>query len=604
MAADGTTDDVARAPGLRWGILGTGGIARAFTTDLANLPTHEVVAVGSRTVDGAREFGERFGIPKRHGSHEALVADPDIDAVYVATPHPAHARAALAAIEQGKHVLVEKAFTLNAHEAHAVADAARAQGVVVLEAMWTRFLPHTLRIRELLAAGAVGEVRTVVADHGQWFAHDPAHRLFDPGLGGGALLDLGVYPVSWAHMVLGTPSRITAVADPASTGVDAQTSVVLQYPGGAHAVLTSTLEALTPRRAWIAGTEGVIEVDPTFYALTSFTLTRRDGHVERFETPADVVGRREDGWGKGLRFEAAELARCVAEGLAESPHLPLAETVSIMETMDEIRRQSGIVYPGESTAGTTRPVTEPAAAVVGLRHLGPSGCVTFAAGADVGTALRTFRADTATSLTPAQAARAGAETVCVVAVPGGVLVAEQGGYQGTRIEVLRGLGDGRVASVLWTETDDERLTLVDDGAVASAEPVPLAEALIRAADWTGLPADARFGADVVVHPVLPVPEEFRPGSVEHTTLHWSHPDLVARVVAAPPAVQRAIAECCADDLLAVAGGDAAAAALKHAGWPVPVEAAIGALEQVVARGGPDEQRALREVRLLLDRPAG
>jgi predicted dehydrogenase len=345
----GMADDTDGTPGLRWGILGTGGIAQAFTTDLANLPSHSVVAVGSRTADGAREFGDRFGVPKRHASHEALVEDPDIDAVYVATPHPAHAQAALAAVAAGKHVLVEKAFTLNAGEARAVADAARAAGVVVLEAMWTRFLPHTLRIRELLAQGAVGEVRTVVADHGQWFAQDASHRLFDPDLGGGALLDLGVYPVSWAHMVLGTPSKVTAVGDPAFTGVDAQTSVVLQYPGGAHAVLTSTLEALTPRRAWIAGTEGVIEVEPTFYALTSFTLTRRDGHVERFDTPAEVVGGRGDGGGKGLRFEAAELARCVAEGLPESPHLPLDETVAIMATMDEVRRQIGVVYPGEGT---------------------------------------------------------------------------------------------------------------------------------------------------------------------------------------------------------------------------------------------------------------
>ncbi len=331
--------------GLRWGVLGTGGIATAFATDLANLPSHRVVAVGSRTAAGAQAFGDRFDVPHQHASHAALVEDPDVDAVYVATPHPAHARGALAAIAAGKHVLVEKAFTMDAGQARAIADAARAAGVVALEAMWTRFLPHTMRIRELLAEGAVGDVRTVVADHGQWFARDPAHRLFDPALGGGALLDLGIYPLSWASMVLGTPSRVTAVSDPAFTGVDAQTSVVLQYPGGAHAVLTSTLESFTPRRAWIAGTQGVIEVDPTFYALTSFTLTRRDGHIERFETPADVVAGRAGG--KGLRFEAAELARCVAEGLPESPHLPLDETVAIMQTMDEIRRQIGLVYPGE-----------------------------------------------------------------------------------------------------------------------------------------------------------------------------------------------------------------------------------------------------------------
>ncbi len=332
------------APGLRWGILGTGGIARAFATDLANLRSHRLVAVGSRTADGAQAFGERFAVPHRHASHEALVEDPDVDAVYVATPHTAHAAGALAAVAAGKHVLVEKPFTVDADEALAVADAARAADVVVLEAMWTRFLPHVLRLRELLAEGAVGDVRTVVADHGQRFAPDPAHRLYDPAVGGGALLDLGIYPVSWASMVLGAPASVHAVSDPAFTGVDAQTSVVLRYPGGAHAVLTTTLESLTPRRAWIAGTEGTIDVDPTFYAPTSFTLRRDDGHVERYETPDALLVGPVDAVGKGLRFEAAELARCVADGLSESPHLPLDETVQIMRTMDEIRRQIGLTY--------------------------------------------------------------------------------------------------------------------------------------------------------------------------------------------------------------------------------------------------------------------
>lgn len=338
------------APGLRWGVLGTGGIAAAFVTDLAALPAHRVVAVGSRTAARAAAFADRFAVPHRHTGTAALVSDPDVDAVYVATPHPEHAAGALAAIAAGKHVLVEKPFTVDAHEARQVVAAARAAGVVALEAMWTRFLPHVRRIRGLLAQGAVGDVVTVVADHGQQFAPDPQHRLFDPALGGGALLDLGVYPVSWASMVLGTPSSVTAVSDPAMTGVDAQTSVVLRHPGGAHAVLTTTLRAVTPRRAWITGTEGTIEVEPTFYAPTSFTLRRRGGHEERYDTPAELL----TGPGKGLRFEAAELARCVGEGLPESPDLPLDETVAVMGTMDEIRRQIGLVYPGEPPGGPGR----------------------------------------------------------------------------------------------------------------------------------------------------------------------------------------------------------------------------------------------------------
>jgi predicted dehydrogenase len=377
--------------GLRWGILGTGGIAAAFATDLAHLRSHRLVAVGSRTVAGAQAFGARFDVPHRHGSTDDLVTDAEVDAVYVATPHPAHAAGALAAIAAGKHVLVETPFTMGAAQARAIADAARAAGVVALEAMWTRFLPHVLRIRDLLRQNAIGEIRTVAADHGQRFAPDPAHRLYDPALGGGALLDLGIYPVSWASMVLGPPSSVHATSDPAMTGVDAQTSIVLRYPGGAHALLTSTLQSFTPCRAWIAGTEGSIEVDPVFYAPTSFTLRRKDGHLEpflaatsqldasqldasqlvtsqlvtsqlvtdgrgpavRFETAAEAMPIRDEGradgkWGKGLRFEAAELARCVAEGLPESPQLPLAETVSIMETMDEVRRQIGLTFPGSS----------------------------------------------------------------------------------------------------------------------------------------------------------------------------------------------------------------------------------------------------------------
>jgi predicted dehydrogenase len=324
----------------RWGILGTGGIARAFATDLAGLPDARLVAVGSRTIDAARAFAAAFepsfpGV-RAHDSWADLVGDDQVDAVYVATPHPWHAEGALLAIAAGRHVLVEKPFTMDADQARQVVTAARAAGVTCLEAMWTRFLPHTLRLRELVAAGAIGAPVTVSADHGQWFAQDPEHRLFAPKLGGGALLDLGIYPVSWASMLLGRPSSVRAVASPAFTGVDAQTSILLGHPNGAQAVLTCTLASATPRRAFVAGTEGVIEVDPVFYAPTGFTLTRRDGRTDRFDSPADLG----EGPGKGLRFEAAELALRARRGEPESPHLPLDETVSIMETMDEVRRRT------------------------------------------------------------------------------------------------------------------------------------------------------------------------------------------------------------------------------------------------------------------------
>ena len=323
MASDAT---------VRFGIIGTGGIAHDFATDLAGVEGARLVAVGSRSQESADRFGDAFDVPHRHPSYEALVADDEVDAVYVATPHPWHAENALAAIAAGKHVLVEKPFTMNAAEARQVVDAARAAGVFGLEAMWTRFLPSTMKIRRLIADGAIGRAVAVAVDHGQYFAPDPSHRLYAPELGGGALLDLGIYPVSWVHMVLGTPTAVSSRIDPAFTGVDGQTSAVLQYPDGAHGLVTCTLWSATPCRAWVGGDQGSIDVDPTFYAPASFTLRRRGAEPERFDPDPELGGP-----GKGLRYEAAEVVRCVREGLGESPHLPLDETVSIMETLDAIR---------------------------------------------------------------------------------------------------------------------------------------------------------------------------------------------------------------------------------------------------------------------------
>ena len=323
----------------RWGVIGTGGIAAAFVTDLGLLPDAEVVAVGSRSQETADAFADQFDIARRHPSYQSLVDDPDVDVVYVSTPHPGHFPAAMLAIEAGKAVLCEKPFTLNAKEASDLVAAARDNGVFLMEAMWTRFLPHVVRIRELLAGDTLGDIRTVLADHGQWFPHDPQHRLFNPALGGGALLDLGIYPVSFASMVLGSPSQVTAVSTPASTGVDAQTSLLLEHPGGQHAVLNTTLEARSPTRAAIVGTLARIEIDPKFYAPTTFTVVAFDGTVvERYDVAHE---------GGGLRHQAAEVGRCLADGRLESAVMPLDESVAIMETLDEVRRQIGLVYPSE-----------------------------------------------------------------------------------------------------------------------------------------------------------------------------------------------------------------------------------------------------------------
>lgn len=321
---------------VRWGVIATGGIARAFVKDLALLDDAQVVAVGSRSLASADAFADEFGISHRHSSYQSLVDDPEVDVVYVSTPHPGHHDAALRAIRAGKAVLVEKPFTMDAAEAAELIDAARSAGVLLLEAMWTRFLPHIVRVREILAEGSLGDLVTVTAEHGQWFEHDAAFRLFAPYLGGGALLDLGIYPVSFASMVLGPPARVTAVSDPAFTGVDANTSMVFQYDGGAHAILNTTSYAATGNAAAINGTLARLEIAGTFYAPSTIRVIGRDGtEWERYDTPIR---------GQGLRYEAAEVARCLRAGLTESPILPLDETLSIMRTMDEVRRQIGLTY--------------------------------------------------------------------------------------------------------------------------------------------------------------------------------------------------------------------------------------------------------------------
>ena len=323
---------------IRWGIIGTGGIAKAFARDFARLPDAELVAVGSRSQSSADSFGDEFGISRRHATYEDLVADAEVDVVYVATPHPSHHDSAMLAIDAGKAVLLEKPFTINAGEARSLIDAARAKGTFLMEAMWTRFLPHVVRIRELLAEGRLGDVRSMTADHGQWFRNDPSHRLFAPELGGGALLDLGIYPLSFASMVFGSPTRVTATSDATSTGVDAQTAVVLQYEGGRQSVSFTTLEAMSANRLCINGTDARLEIDSVFYTQVNFTITTRAGVAERFEFDHD---------GHGLRHQAAEVGRCLRAGLTESPILTLDETLSIMETLDEVRRQIGLRYPSE-----------------------------------------------------------------------------------------------------------------------------------------------------------------------------------------------------------------------------------------------------------------
>jgi predicted dehydrogenase len=245
---------------IRWGIMGTGAIAATFARGLTDLPDAVLVAVGSRTAQAAEQFGARFGVPRHHASYAALAADPEVDAVYIATPHPFHYPNARLCLAAGKAVLCEKPFTLNAREAAALIEEARARGVFLMEAMWTRCLPLFVRLRELLAAGAIGTPRMVQADFNFRTAVQPRSRLFDLELGGGALLDVGVYPVSLASMVFGTPTAITSQAHIGTTGVDEQCGLVLHHADGALAVLTAAIRTGGPNAALIRGTNGSIQI--------------------------------------------------------------------------------------------------------------------------------------------------------------------------------------------------------------------------------------------------------------------------------------------------------------------------------------------------------
>ncbi|MGC8633241.1 MAG: Gfo/Idh/MocA family protein [Candidatus Limnocylindrales bacterium] len=334
-------------PPVRWGILGTGTIASSFATDLARVPQAELRAVGSRTQASADAFAGRFGIPVRHVGYRSLVEDSTLDVVYVALPHPWHHAWTRAALEAGRAVLCEKPFTVTAAEARDLVATARSRGRFLMEAMWNRFLPTLARVREILDDGALGEIRTVQADLGVQMTPDPASRLFAPELGGGALLDLGVYPVSFASFVLGAPQSVQAVATPTATGVDAQCSAILRYASGAHAVVHTTLEVNTPSGAVVAGTRGRIELSGPLYDPWSVRLVRGPNPGAEVLEELHHAGEPGHGWAR----EAAEVGRCLAAGLLESPRMPLDESVSIMETLDEIRRQIGLRYPFEAPGG-------------------------------------------------------------------------------------------------------------------------------------------------------------------------------------------------------------------------------------------------------------
>ncbi|MFD8595743.1 Gfo/Idh/MocA family protein [Kitasatospora sp. NPDC059646] len=324
---------------IRWGILATGGIATSFVEDLAAVPGAQAFAVASRREESARMFAERHGIGRAYGSWQELAADPEVDVVYVATPHSAHHSAAKLLLEAGKAVLCEKPFTLNAAESAELVALARKREVLLMEAMWTWLDPSVRRIVELIDDGAIGEVRSVQAEFGFVGPADPGHRLWDPAAGGGALLDLGVYPVAFAQLLLGEPESVQATARLTDRGVDAHTGMLLGYGSGATALLSCSLEVQCGQRASIQGDSGRIEIERDFFHPAGFTLHREGRDPETFHGP---VG---DGHGYGL--EAAEVMRCLRAGETESALVPLDATLAVMRTLDAVRQRIGVRYPGE-----------------------------------------------------------------------------------------------------------------------------------------------------------------------------------------------------------------------------------------------------------------
>lgn len=327
---------------IRWGILGTGWIATLFAKGLNDLPGTELVAVGSRSQETADEFADKFDIPTRHASYEALAKDPTIDVIYVSSPHTLHKEHSLLCMAEGKAVLCEKPFTMNTDESEEMIAYAKANNIFLMEAMWTRFLPHMKQIKSLIADGAIGELRMLQADFGMAFPFNPEHRLFDINLGGGALLDAGIYPVSLAHYLFGPPTEIKSFANFGSTKVDEEVAIIMQHGEGQLSLLSTSLRLDLPHEAVILGTNGKIKIDKSWFTPTSFTLYQGGEEIETVTSGTE--GELEL---TGYNYEALEVNNCLREGKLESSVMPLDETLVIMQTLDSLREQWGFKYPSE-----------------------------------------------------------------------------------------------------------------------------------------------------------------------------------------------------------------------------------------------------------------
>ena len=350
MAGTGSGGRAADGQTLRWGVVATGRIAHRVTRDLARLEGAELYAVSSRSEGSVRAFAEEHGFAASYhdnpsgSGYRQLFEDPRVDVVYVATPHAQHFEVVRAALEAGKHVLCEKPFTINASEARELVQLAGERSLFLMEAVWTRFLPATRRALEIIRSGGIGTVRWVQADLGFPAAYDPTDRLWDPAAGGGALLDLAVYPLTWAVAALGFPAGLTAQGHLNQDGVDVQNTLALEYPEGAAAQLTSSLQSAGPGTATISGTAGWIRTGSPLYNPRKLEICGQDGtiRVEEFHEEAE-----------GFIHELRETARCIRAGLQESPLMPWAETVQMMGLLDQAREQLGLHYANDARAVTT-----------------------------------------------------------------------------------------------------------------------------------------------------------------------------------------------------------------------------------------------------------
>jgi predicted dehydrogenase len=330
--------EVSMSQKFRWGILSTGNIAKTFARGLTSIDDAELVAVGSRTRESADRFGDEYSVPHRHSTYEDLARDPDVDAIYVATPHPMHHDNAILCLEHDKPVLVEKPFTVNASEAKRVIETARSRGVFCMEAMWTRFLPVIAKLREIVESGEIGDVRMVQANFAFRAQFNPESRLFKPELGGGGLLDVGIYAISFARMIMkNAPVEVYSMADMGKTGVDEQAAIILRYGAERMAMLMCGTRVTTKHDACVYGTDGYAIVHHPFWHGTKLTVKKGDDE-QTLEIPYD---------GNGYTHEAREVMTCVRAGKLESDVMPLDETHSIMKTLDWVRSQWNLEYPWE-----------------------------------------------------------------------------------------------------------------------------------------------------------------------------------------------------------------------------------------------------------------